>query len=674
MHQHNIADFGKELEEDFLPPHHPQDDEPAVGFTNGRTLKQAGYDNVVSHERNLGWAAEVRRRKFHTWNEAQVAGYRSRSQWRREGFGIKGRSLAFIHWRGREILLYHEDQTTRLTDRTKATDRLLDRFVVRTDICGYQPHRTDEWRQMRGDGWRLKELARQSFNHVRCFEQGIPLGRHLRAQAFSVRCGPRTNFFVIDVDNHTPSPKNIPAHLELVNLVQTELANLIGRLGGGSLFYQYRQPDPTGIQFWITLLWRPKTDVLHRQVRDFLLGLEQKSPGLNDRLRQAGLATLDKIEISPTENVPVSMPGCFGKTVFTAHELRLVKGRFDVEALDEHIRSNATNGDVLPRYGGLMEVCWGNDFAPAGGEVSSDESPTNDTPAPAILTLDSLLADGKRYWTDLKLTALHGISTADNLYEDYLQPMAQCLFFRDFVREPDRERLVEDELFNWLMAKHNGFVSRVLSGKTKELRHQCRHVAKNIEKKTCRAVKSYYQFILENDVIYPHRVEHLYEYMRQNTNGESEREQGKAEAKWNNLSLIYCKCSISHSNDLPFDESPLPTTIAEKVSEIAGNMRTGAVTQRFMRFACRFLNEIASGEGGERSISWRRINGMLDKPDLENRQTQVRYKKRLVAAGLIRGDWEKFARRNAASSKYRLTEWAYKEFQRERRWADAESA
>ena len=57
--------------------------------------------------------------------------------------------------------------------------------------------------------------------------------------------------------------------------------------------------------------------------------------------------------------------------------------------------------------------------------------------------------------------ALEGVTTPDRLYEDYLQPLGQCLYFRDFAHEPDRQRLVEDELVDWVMAKNNGLVSRV---------------------------------------------------------------------------------------------------------------------------------------------------------------------------------------------------------------------
>lgn len=216
---------------------------------------------------------------------------------------------------------------------------------------------------------------------------------------------------------------------------------------------------------------------------------------------------------------------------------------------------------------------------------------------------------------------------------------------------------------SWVFAKHNGFVSRILAGKEEAVRSQCRQVAKKIEAKTCKAVKSYYHNILANDLIYPHCIEHLYDYMRAE-NGSGER------TKRNAVSLIYCKCSISppdeaveplDSEERPFDDQPLPAIIAQKVMEQAQSVRQGNVRERFILFATRFLNEIDSNDG-EKSISWQRINAMMDKPNLQGRQTQVRYKDKLVEAGLIKRDWQKFIRRNARSSKYRLTEWAYGQF------------
>jgi len=230
--------------------------------------------------------------------------------------------------------------------------------------------------------------------------------------------------------------------------------------------------------------------------------------------------------------------------------------------------------------------------------------------------------------------------------------------------------LVEEELFSWVTAKHNGLVSRVLTGKVEAIRRQCSQVAQKIEDKTCPAVKQYYQSVLLKDAIYPHQIEHLYEFMRE----------GADQVKRNTVGVIYCKCSISDSSDSlepqdrPVDDTPLPTKIDEKVKDLAQCLRIGKIRDRFVTFARRFLNEIASGGRGGRSIHWQHINSMMDKPDLKNRQTQVRYKKKLVEGGLISDEWEKFIRRNAWSSKYRLTDWAFEEFRQRDGMLTAKSA
>jgi hypothetical protein len=641
--------------------------------------------------------------RFFNWQTAESAGYRTKNQWQKEDRGVRGAATGMIFWKEKDIMLYHVTQTTRLTPRTMAANRLLDRFVPRTDIFGFQPHRTEDWPQLTNTCWNLKELVRKSWNHVVCHEKGVRLtadhrrGLGIMAQAFSVRCGRMSDFFVIDLDNHSPNSANIPVHLDLVALVQSELPRLIQSLGGGSMFYQYRQIEPTGIQCWVTLNWRIRIDDigdklgLHYRVRKFLVGLEKKSPGLNQRLRDARLPTLETIEIRPTTSQQVSVPGCYGKSLFTTKELKLVKGRVDVESLDQHIRGGVTSGDVLPRYRALVEYFWGNDFRSCGAKVSLTESsdilplpPSSSASeigdwhetADLIIPLDPSSKEGRRYWTDLTRKALNGVTSPDDLYGEYLQPLAQCLLFRDFVRCSDREKLVEEELFSWVTAKHNGFVSRILAGKEEEVRSQCRQVAKRVKAKTCKAVKQYYQSILANDLIFPHRIEHLFDHMRaKKGSGES--------VEWNAVSLIHCKCSISPPGDAleptdpqqrPFDDRPLPATISQKVMEAAQNVRQGTVRGRFLLFATRLLNEIASGDQGERNISWRRINAMMEKPDLQARQTQVRYKEKLVQAGLIRSNWQRYIRRSARSSKYRLTEWAYEQFRERDAVVQARSA
>ncbi len=592
-------------------------------------------------------ARAVRLVEFETWAEAKKAGFQTRSQWRKVGKGVRDRSTAFIEWKGERRSLYHENQTTALKPKTLAVDRLIDRFVGRTDVFGYQRHgRHGEWSQESNYRWDARSLIKQGFNHRRCHDQGIRMGR-MMAQAFSVRSGENTSFFVVDVDCHNPTSVQVGAHLRLVEVLQAKLPELLEHLGGGSIFYQYRQIETSGIQFWVTLNRPFYTQHLHETVRAFLSSLDEE---LDQELRQVGLSGLDEIEIRPTETQLISVPGCYGKTVFTDRELKLVDGWFDVIGLDEHIESQRLAGNVFPRYEALLKANWDHRVKRA---PKSPIRPSRANGASLILSLDSLRKDGSRYWTDLKRVAIEGVTIPDRLYQNYLQPLGQCLYFRDFAHRPDRETLVANELFDWVLAKSNGLVSRI--EKEGELRRVCCALAKSLEKKTCKSVKDYYRSMLMKDLLYPHRIEHLYEYMR-------------AEAKQNTIPCIYCKCSLSQSVNAvdsitrPMDDSPLPSLIARQIEVIGEQLRKGKVRQRFTTFARNFLNEIWSGDNSEKNISWQRINVLMGKPSLKSRQTQDKYKKLLLHHGLIRGDWEKYIRRGAYSSRYRLTEWACQQF------------
>ena len=633
----------------------------------------ASYNSIVScpsnflNDKRIENARPVSLQRFNSWDEATKAGYRTRNQWRKLGKGVRDRSLAYIEWKGNRLSLYCQNQTTNPKPKTLAADSLIDRFVVRTDIFGYQPHGShNDWRQMSKYRWDVRSLMRQGFHHRRCHDQGIRIGKVL-AQAFSVRCGEKTAFFVIDVDCHNPTADQIAAHLQLVEIVQRKLPALIQELGGGSTFYQYRQLDTSGIQFWVMLNRMFNTDWLHATVRKFLVGLDSE---LDQHLRAIGLPGLDQIEIKPSQTQQISMPGCYAKTVFTERELKLVDGWFDVIALNDHIQAHGQAGDVLPRYKALLEAnhdyrlppppCSGVRAGFATAAPAQRVQPAHPTPSQleGILSLESMRQDGRRYWTDLKKVAVEGVTTPDRLYEDYLQPLGQCLYFRDFAHEPNRQQLVEDELVVWVMAKNNGLVSREIG----EIRRVCRAMVKTLDKKTCQAVKDYYRSILTNDLLYPHRVERLYDYMRA----------GAAPDKSHTIFCIYCKCGVSGIDDTekerqkPILDDPLPPTILTKLLEIAtakqpdkngrliATMRKRKGEYPFVTFSRRFLNEIWA-QGGEANIHFLHLNKMLDlKPGDEDRKTALKCKNLLRQHGLINGNWQKFIRRGTFSSRYKL--------------------
>ncbi len=596
---------------------------------------------------------------------------------RKLGKGVRDRSPAFIEWKGDRRALYHQDQTTNPKPKTLAIACLIDRFVTRTDIFGYQPYRTDDWRQMSNYRWDVRSIIRQGFHHRRCHDQGIRIGDAL-AQAFSIRCGEKTSFFALDVDCHSPTAEQIAAHLQLVEILGRELPVLVQQLGGGSIFCQYRQVEASGIQFWATLGRMFDTRWLHATAREFLTGLDAN---LDHRLREVGLPGLGQIEVKPSQTQMVSMPGCYGKTVFIDRELKLIDGWSDAVSLNDYIQAHGQLGSVFPRYKALMEATYDYRFPPplrsgvrvglATARLAQRVEPTR--PTPRHLTMEALQEDGRRYWTALKNVAVAGVTTPDRLYEDYLQPLGQCLYFRDFAHNPDRQRLVEDELVQWVAAKNNGLVSRDIM----EIRRVCRAMVKTLEKKTCRAVKDYYRNILANDLIYPHRIERLHHYMR--TGAETD--------KANALFCIHCKCGFSRieqdENDddnkaeerqKPLLDDPLPPNILAKLLEIAttkqadkngrliATMRKRKGEYPFVRFSRRFLNEIWK-QGGEANIHFLHLNRMLDlKADDEDRKTALKFKILLRQHGLIQGGWQKFIRRGSFSSRYKLTDSVQQEF------------
>lgn len=140
--------------------------------------------------------------------------------------------------------------------------------------------------------------------------------------------------------------------------------------------------------------------------------------------------------------------------------------------------------------------------------------------------------------------------------------------------------------------------------------------------------------------------------------------QGASEAELNTIYEIHCKCIVSQdeSEQATFvDDTPLPSSLLERVEAVAEEVRRGRVRDRFITWATRFINACFHNGKGNRSIPWQRINEMMDKPTIKNRVTQDKYKALLVRAGLIKRGWQRYIRRNAASSKYEMTDWAFQE-------------
>ena len=569
---------------------------------------------------------------FSKWNEARAAGFFSKTHWKKQGKGVKGRPSAIIEINGEEFKLYSQNQTTTPKPRTVAAEFLLDRFVRRQDIAGYQPHRTQDWKQFRPNVG-LRNLVKSGWDMQKCYATGVG---QKNAQAFSVRTTEKTNFFCIDLDCHDPTPEMARVHLSLVQAVVKRLPELLDQLGGGSTFAQYRQIETSGIQLWGTTSWEINTKALHKTIRDRLAGI---GAGFDQKLKRAGLPRLNQIEIAPTEQKQISIPGCYGKTVFTTQELKVSEGWFDVVSLADHISKNLPMGDVIPRYSDLMQASVGlfepikilaipvpKHLSPVGQEV-----PIKPTPK----------ATKRAYWTKLTDLALNGLAEPDQLFNSVL-PLAQGLLFRDYFNLDNRQELAVNDLMSWIFDKHNGLVSRVSSGRIDLIKGEIERAVSLADGSTTEAVRDYWASIRKNDLKYPQKVELLKDFMRDGQ-------------QLNAYSRTIGKCTgLSRKS---FDNKPLPKPLEDKINQVIKNdIKSSPSRKQFNTFATRFINSIANNP--DKSISWQKLNEMLGKKGVKQRTTQNQYKNILVKAGIIKPDWERTIIRNQSAAKYSLTDWA----------------
>jgi len=242
--------------------------------------------------------------------------------------------VSYKHAHGKRVPLYALAQTTRHCPYTIARNYLVDLFVGYPDRFGYTAHRSDGppltvmKENLIGS---VSNVVERGFNYESC-SKGIRFGKRV-AESFHITAGEKTNWFVIDLDNHTPTIESTKAHLTLLEQLQAAIPRLTSLLGIKSTFFQYRQIEPTGIQLWVVLKNKWTRKRLHQLVREFLVSL---GPELDQQLRTAGLAGLDSIEIQPTTHL-ISMVGCYGKEVFTTDRLRIRDKRFDCIGLYNHI-------------------------------------------------------------------------------------------------------------------------------------------------------------------------------------------------------------------------------------------------------------------------------------------------------------------------------------------------
>ena len=560
----------------------------------------------------------------------------TKSQWRQDGRGIKRDAdpTRFVEWHGKKVALYCEKDTTQLRPYTVARNYLLDLFAGYPDTFGSTSK--EDGCIYRADPKKLQGGARGviegGFDYRRC-AAGIPMGKYT-AESFHVPAGASTRFRVIDLDNHSPTRQSTEVHLELVQRLQERLPTLVRRIGARSSFWQYRGIEPTGIQLWLVTYGERPRQELDAQIRDFLLSLGDHD--LDMRLRSCGLAGLKNIEILPGEKL-VSMPGCYGKLVFTDHELKITDQRFDCESLYNHIRGAHQAGDVYGRYRELALV---RDFP------FTAESPLSLSVSSAKVFTDTQLEFGTGYWSKLKDTCLRGIDQPDQLYSLFLKPIAEALLFREFHDHQDKQELAFQTLKNWVLKKHNGLVSRINDKDFHLVEKQIRSTIKNILKKPNKKVLDYYARIRLNDLRFSNKKESLLPYI---------------EGEGLPFFLNNCKGCFSELGGVRQQElSELPARVSERLQEYAeSHIRVGRATERFLEFARAFISKI--GFDGERQINEQTLLRLVGRQPGCDPSFLKKWKNHLVSAGILCVGWEKNVIRGLRSSRYRLQWWVKEE-------------
>ena len=560
----------------------------------------------------------------------------TKSQWRQDGRGIKRDAdpTRFVDWNGKKVALYCEKDTTQLRPYTVARNYLLDLFAGYPDTFGHTSkedgcvYRADP-KKMQGGA---RGVIEGGFNYGRC-AAGIPMGKYT-AESFHVPAGASTRFRVIDLDNHSPTRHSTEVHLELVQRLQERLPTLVRRIGARSSFWQYRGIEPTGIQLWLVTYGERPRQELDAQIRDFLLSLGDHD--LDMRLRSCGLAGLKNIEILPGEKL-VSMPGCYGKLVFTDHELKITDQRFDCESLYNHIRGARQAGDVHGRYRELALV---RDFP------FTAESPLSLPVSSAKVFTDTQLEFGTGYWSKLKDTCLRGIYQPDQLYSLFLKPIAEALLFREFHDHKDKQELAFQTLKKWVLKKHNGLVSRINDKDFHLVEKQIRSTIKNILKKPNKKVLDYYARIRLNDLRFSNKKESLLPYI---------------EGEGLPFFLNNCKGCFSELGGVRQQElSELPARVSERLQEYAeSHIRVGRATERFLEFARAFISKI--GFDGERQINEQTLLRLVGRQLGCDPSFLKKWKNHLVSAGILCDGWEKNVIRGLRSSRYRLQWWVKEE-------------
>lgn len=597
-------------------------------------------------------------------------GLRTSGMWRGEGMGIKKpeqkKPKAYFDPEDcllpeRVIGLYDKSQTYRLTEPKRSKWILINKFVRRNDLFGLRAVGDDRptHRHTNFLYGSVGDLVYSSFNYkhgghgtpTRFFREGEPI----HADAFYVLAPDETLWFVIDIDNHSPTKASTKAHLLLVQHLVKKMPEIAKRIGATSVFYDYAQDSPQGMHIWVTLATKRGVKPLHESVRKILQKLAD--PAIDASLKKCGLKPMGSLEILPTKGQLIRMFGSYERRVFTTQELLPKNEGFDAESLLAHIESKTVNGNPCGRYAKLAVAGLGNAICEAPPAVS--------VPSTVIALSSTAPIQRAGYMSRVVEACLNGVTEADVLFETYLSPLAQALYWREFHDQPDRARLTQDALLRWIDKKHNWMVTRIKDKKRRLVADQIRHVVKRLPA-TPPGIQAFWGKVVANDLAHPHQKVSFVACMEAVVsqpvaiNGNTLKNLpvllngGSGQITKGNT---YNGSSVSSVS--PPSLTSLPPLLETRLRDHLhrAEVRTGKCQQRVIDFAFRILNEI--GLRGTRTIEGKRMNQLAGLG--HGRKHILRYKKLLLGAGILKPWKDTSSKVKKIAARYDLTDWALDE-------------
>jgi hypothetical protein len=596
---------------------------------------------------------------YSDWKQAANGGFFTKQQWLENGRRVKkGVAPSAEIDPGEGVFkLYKHTDTRPVSVDLAARYLVIRRFVKYTEMFGYQPFGKNKIVQLPTDSifGNLRQLLYRSFDY-RSRKTGVRFSsryghQKYRAERFHIRGTDKMRWFVLDLDNHTPTQESTTAHLQLLKLLLQKLPVLLKDLGGGSVFYDYRIDSPTGIHIWVVLRREYRTVDLHERVRRFLK--QAADPRLDKQLTQHGLRSMVEIEVRPTSNQLIAFFGCSGNEVFTTIPLKPKNESLDALSLASHLsETGAKVGDVCDRYARLARLAVGSDTGFFLNAAVLDHQ--------VVLASESAPKIKGSYFRELLDLALRGVQIPDDLYSICLRPLAQCLFFRDCYDQPNKNSHIVECLMLWLLSKHNGNVSRITNGKIRDLRNQVKRVVAKVHKSPG-PIQSYWQKVRENDSKYPHRFISIEAAMTtpwdQSVVSSNLPLEELRTTLGSGTTNIKTYCIAGHFASTPTTNKHIPESVIQALDNAlaASGTRKNKATERKKTFCIKFLKLI--GPTGQRRISQKTLNQLAEYEADAFPKTIRRYKQFLQKAKILKAGSYRGIVRGKTPSLYKLEDW-----------------